>query len=209
MASPFSAERIYQFLIVGLVLLVLWKWNCAKQNCPPIKETVRIDTVWKDRADSSPWTKPLPVAVKPGKVPTVKPQIIYRPGTNTFDTLWMPVDTAAILSDYYAVRDYDTAYQFAEAEIRIQNYVSENALQGQRVLPTFHTAEITKTITQAVKQRGQVYLGIEAFGGKEFPLYGAGGNIMYKTKKDRVYEVGAVAFRDQQLMFKAGFKFKL
>jgi hypothetical protein len=207
MQKTISLNRIYQLVILALILILLWKWHCGSPACPPITESVKRDTTIIYKADSSAWTKPTPVSERPGKVPTVRPQITHTPGVAKPDTVWLPVDTAAILADHYTVRDYDTAYQFAEGEIRVQNTVSENTLFSQRVLPTFHIPEITTTITQAEKKRGQLYLGIEGYGGREFPLYGAGASLMYKTKRDKVYEVGPVVFKDQQVMLKAGVKF--
>lgn len=204
MTKAFSITRIYQLLILILLLLLLWQWHCGGgKACPAITETVRVDTVIRVRVDSSAWTKPQPIVVRPGKIP--QPQVIILPGTT--DTVWTFVDTAAIISDYYVVADYDTTYKFPEADIKVQSSVSENRLQLQRVLPTFRIPEITKTITQAEKKRGQVFIGVEAFGGPQEPLFGGGASLMYKTKGDKVYEVGPVLFKDQPLMFKAGAKF--
>lgn len=211
MQKTFSEVRIYQFLLLAVTLLLLWKWHCGSPACPPITETIKRDTTVITIKDSSGWSKPVPVAVRPGKVPSARPVIRpgYNPvpGSNTPDTIWMPVDTSAILADYYAVRDYDTTYHFADGEVKVQNSVTENSLATQRVLPTFHRTEITETITKAEKKRGQLYLGVDAYGGKQYPLYGAGASLMWKTKGDKVYEVGPVVFKDQQVMVKAGVKF--
>lgn len=207
MQKTFSEVRIYQFLLLAVTLLLLWKWHCGSPACPPITETIKRDTTIVTIKDSSGWSKPVPVAVTPGKVPTRKPVLKPVEGSNVPDTIWLPVDTSAILADYYAVRDYDTTYKFADGEVKVQNSVTENSLATQRVLPTFHRTEITETITQAEKKRGQVYLGIEGYGGKQYPLYGAGASLMYKTKRDKVYEIGPVIFKDQAVMLKAGVKF--
>lgn len=207
MQKTFTQVRIYQVLLVALTLLLLWKWNCASPNCPPIKETIKRDTTIVYRTDSSDWSRPEPVAVKPGKVPSRVPVLKPVAGSDIPDTVWMPVDTLAILADYYAVRDYDTTYHFADGDVKVQNSVTDNRLATQRILPTFKVTEITETITQAEKKRGQLYLGVDAYGGKEYPLFGAGAALMWKTKGDKVYEVGPVMFRDQQIMVKAGVKF--
>jgi hypothetical protein len=207
MPKTFSVVRIYQFLLLALTLLLLWKWNCGSPACPQITETIKRDTTIVYRTDSSGWSKPVPVAVTPGKVPSRKPVLKAVPGSNTPDTIWLTVDTSAILADYYAIRDYDTTYTFADGEVKVQNSVTENSLATQRILPTFKVTEITTTITQAEKKRGQLYLGVDAYGGKQYPLYGAGASLMWKTKRDKVYEVGPVVFKDQQLMLKAGVKF--
>lgn len=208
MKKTYTEVRIYQFLLLALTLLLLWKWHCGQPKpCPPITETIKTDTTITDKKDSSGWSRPEPVAVTPGKVPSRKPILKPVPGSNIPDTVWMPVDTSAILADYYAVRDYDTTYHFADGEVKVQNSVTENGLATQRILPTFHLTEITTTITKAEKKRGQVYVGIEGYGGQQYILYGAGASLMYKTKGDKVYEIGPVIFKDQQVMVKAGVKF--
>lgn len=208
MQKTFTEAGIYRILLIAVTLLLLWKWHCGgPAPCPTITETIKKDTTVTDKKDSSDWSRPVPVAVTPGKLPTRKPVLRPVPGSNIPDTVWMPVDTLAILADYYAVRDYDTTYHFADGEVKVQNSVTENGLATQRILPTFHMTEITTTITKAEKKRGQVYLGIEGYGGQQYPLYGAGASLMYKTKRDKVYEIGPVIFKDQQVMVKAGIKF--
>lgn len=206
MQKTFPVIRIYQLLLVALILLLLWKWNCGG-TCPAITETVKTDTVWKTRVDSSSWSKPEPVAIKPGKTPAPRIQIVEVPGQAIPDTIWIPVDTAAILSEYFAVVDYDTTYHFLEGDISVQNTVTENRINRQRVLPTFNIPEITTTITQALKKKRQFYFGVDGYGGKEIPLFGAGASIMYKDRKDRVYEFGPVLLKDQPVMFRGGLKF--
>lgn len=205
MPKAFSLTRIYQLLIVALTLLLLWKWNCGAP-CPAIQETTKIDTFYRESKDSSKWSKPQPVAVHPGKMPI---QIIpvTKGGELSYDTLYLPVDTAAILAAYYNVTDYDTSYHFPEGNIRVQNYVSQNMLQGQRVLPDFIIPEITKTITVSQKPKGRVFVGLDAYGGSSNPVYGAGIAAMWMTKKGKVYEAGPVIFKDQPLMWKVGAKF--
>lgn len=208
MQKTFTEVRIYQILLLAVTLLLLWKWHCGgPAPCPLITETIKTDTMIVYKTDSSSWSTPTPYSVKPGKIPSRVPILKPVIGSNIPDTVWMPVDTLAILEDYYAIRDYDTTYHFADGEVTVQNTVTENILAIQRVLPTFKTTEITTTITKSEKKRGQLYLGIDAYGGKQYPLYGAGASLMWKTKGDKVYEFGPVAFKDQQIMVKAGIKF--
>lgn len=203
-----SLDRIYQLVILALILLLLWKWNCGgQQHCPPVTTTIKTDTLWKPQPkDSSDWSKPEPGKVTQGKTP--QPKIVIRevPGEKP-DTFFIAVDTAAILADYYARADYDTTYKFPGGNIQVQNVVFQNRLQLQRVLPTFNTMQVTTTITKAEKKRRQFYIGVTGYGGKQYPLYGAGASILYKDRKDRMYEAGPVLFKDQSVMIQAGVKF--
>lgn len=208
MQKTFTEVQIYRTLLILLTLLLLWQWHCKRPKpCPTIVETRKSDTTITKKPDSSAWTKPEPVAVKPGKVPARRPILKPVQGRSIPDTVWMPVDTAAILADYYAVRDYDTTYQFTDGDVRVQNTVTENGLARQKVKPVFNQVQIETTVTKAEKKRGQLYFGADAYGGRQYPIYGAGASLMYKDKKDRVYEAGPVIFKDQPIMVKAGLKF--
>lgn len=203
-----SQDRIYQLLILALILLLLWKWNCGGQHCPTLTTTITTDSSRTQQPkDSSAWSSPQPVTVIPGKIP--EPRIIIRtiPGTNRVDTLYQPVDTTAILYDYFSLLAYDTTYHFKDGDIQVQNTVTQNKLVKQRVLPTFNTLTVTNTITKAEAKRRQIYLGLSGIGGKQFPLYGAGLSLAYKDRKDRMYEAGPWLIKDQGIMIQAGVKF--
>lgn len=207
MSKPVSSERFYQLFILILALLLLWQWQCKpSKGCPTITEKIVKDTVIVNRTDSVKTTVPVPYAIYPGKPRIITPA--NSPNSTASDYVSV-IDTAGIISDYFATVDYDTTYAFPEADIRVQNTLSGNRLLVQKLRPTFHTKEITTTITQAEKKRNQFYLGIDAFGGPTDPLYGAGASLMLKTKKDRVYEIGPVIFKNQPVMLRAGIKFLL
>lgn len=210
MSKAVSTERFYQLFILILSILLLWQWQCKKTSpCPKVTQTVKIDTVDHYRVDSVKITGPVPVAVKPGKPRIIRPD---QDPANPSPSDYLPfVDTAAIIKDYFAQREYDTTYAFPEASVRVRNTLSGNRILVQKLDPTFHTQTITKTITNTVidKKRNQFYLGIEAVGGPNDPLYGAGASLMLKTKKDRVYEIGPVIYKNQPVMLRAGIKFLL
>lgn len=207
MEKTHSLLRIHQIFIVILLAVLLWKFACNKSKpCPTIVESVKRDTLRIPVKDSSQWSKPEPIAVRPGKVPETRTVIVYKEGKT--DTLLLAVDTAAILADYFAIADYDTTYKFLEGEINVQNSVSQNRIQTQRLLPTFYRTEITETRTQAIKARNQFYVGVAAYGGQQTPLFGTDVTLTLRTKNGRSqYEAGPVFFKDQPVMYKLGTKF--
>lgn len=207
MPKTFNEVRIYQLLLIVTVLVLLWKWHCGgPAPCPTITETVRVDTFKITVKDSSGWSKPTPVFTKPGKVQGRPVETPTMPGQPPI-IQYLPVDTMAILADYYTLRGYDSTYTFAEGDVQVQSMVQGNMIQTQRVLPTWKIDKIVETVTQSEKPRRQFYLGIEGYGGKDYPLYGAGASLLYKDRKNRMYEAGPVIFKDQPLMWKAGAKF--
>jgi hypothetical protein len=203
--------RIHQLALVVLFILLLWKWNCGGNGCPPLQETVKSDTTHREVKDSSDWTE-MPEPIKDaGRIPEdiiPKKQV---PSTQTMPrdpgVAITVIDTQAIVADYLQSHDYSETYPFQNGTIVVENTVGGNKLLKQRVLPTFDVTEITTTITQSVAKKGQVYLGIEGLGNQNTPLFGFGGSLTYKTKKDKMYELGAVAVKDNGIMYKAGVKF--
>jgi hypothetical protein len=209
-----TSIRIHQLAIVILFALLLWKWGCGgNQPCPDILETVKWDTTHTKIQDSSEWdVMPVPIE-NAGRIPNeLIPKKIFAsvqtmprdPGVaNTV------MDTAAIVAEFLQTHDYSNSYPFENGTIVVENSVGANKLLKQRVLPTFDVMEISKTITQSEKKRGQVYIGVEGLGNQQTPLFGFGGSLMYKTRKDKIFEAGAVALKDNGIMYKAGIKILL
>lgn len=214
--QPTTTIRIHQLAIIVLFALLLWKWGCGGSPCPAIQETVKLDTIHTKVQDSSEWdVMPIPIE-NAGRIPEeLIPKKIFpsNPSVQTMPrdpgVATVVMDTAAIVAEYLQTHDYSQSYPFQNGTIVVENSVGANRLLKQRVIPTFDVMEIQKTITQSEKKRGQVYLGVEGMGNQETPLFGFGGSLMYKTKKDKIFEVGAVAVKDNGIMYKGGIKLLL
>lgn len=220
-----ALKNPFLWTTLALAAVLLYQWQCSPgaERCPEITE--RTDTVDRVRTDTVEVDRPAPVSVKPGKPRIIRPQdfeLLPEPpeeftGLPMEDDYvsegYFTIDTTVVLADYFALVEYDTTYNFPEADIRIKNALSGNRIQKQSVIPTFRTREITKTKVAQAKQRNQLFLGVDAFGKLNDPLYGAGASFLLKTKRDKMYEIGAMFLKnqpkDQPFVFKAGVKFLL
>lgn len=209
MPQTVTMSRVYQIIIVILVLLVAKEMVCNGGRGKG--DTVTIDTTWRVHVDSSKESKPTPINISFGNIPSPTPTIVYVPGQEKPDTIWVPIDTLAVLNDFYSRVEYDTTYlfpydtsnRFPASEVRVKNMVSENRLQRQQVFLKYHFPEIKQTITE---NRFQVYVGGGLYGGPMEPLFGADLQLAIRTKGGKVYEAGPVFLKDRPIMYRAGAK---
>lgn len=141
-----------------------------------IKETVNIDTVYKEvNADSD-------YIIFPYKI--VKHDTL----TNT-DTLWgmtyKDVDTAQILHEFFNEKYYYDSIDVMYGKVYVKDTVSQNKIQGRGISTRISIPEITKTITLIKLPRTTLYLGTEVNGNKEYPIYSVGinGGLVLKSGK--------------------------
>lgn len=145
------------------------------------------------------------------KVTTIT-NIVYVPKTN-WDTLWgeptviiNPVDTAAILSDYYATRFYRDSQNLKRGSVIISDSVSRNRIVSRR-LQTFNT-DTTIRITTLLSPPGKiiVYFGIDYLGTVKYPFYATGVNLSLKIPNDRMFTAGILVDKNNKLIYQAGVK---
>jgi hypothetical protein len=192
-------------LLAGAIVYILFEQMCGNRgNCPdqPVK-SVKVDTSYIIDQFRSTWQKPKPdTIILPGKKP--KPEIIYQDGPPTF--VMNDVDTAAILQDYFAKVYYSDSLQTEYGTVTVEDTITENRIQVRRWATNFKIPTITKTITQSVKPRNQLYAGFSGLFGQT--NIGAEINLSFKNKRDQVYEIGTGLFGNQPYG-RIGTKFKL
>ncbi len=208
--------HIFYLAIIGvLVILLLFTWNCNRQEkCPDSTRSEAADTALHRDKDSSNWYKPVAVSKtdpKPVPPPTISRPWILQPVRVDSFIEFRNVDTAAILKDYHAIRFYSDPHLTRYGIVEIQDSVSQNKIIARRVHSDFTIPVITKTVTvtEQAKARGQLYLGLNLQGNKSDLLSAAGASLMFKTKRDKVYEAGAQIGMDGRLVYQAGLKFKI
>ena len=87
----------------------------------------------------------------------------------------MKIDTAAILTDYYAKVFYRDTSKTKYGNVIIEDTVTRNRIAARRVLTDFKIPEITKTITEKPKRFGiGVQAGYGVFNNKPSPYVGVG-----------------------------------
>jgi len=195
-------ERHFYFGIIAvLTIIILFLQMCkGKKDCPEIATVIKTDTVYIPKTDTTIIYKPKPFLI-------VKNDTIYKD-----DTLYLvevvQADTAAILADYYATRYYKDSAKVDYGTVFINDSVSRNRITSRKVITDFNIPVVTNTVTLE-KKRTQLYAGFSFTGNKYQPIYGFGGDLMLKTKRDRVYELGALMIGDGVIYYRLGIKFKL
>jgi hypothetical protein len=198
-ATIFTAVK--DVAIIILLLLFLWEWN---KNSG--KGSSKSDTTIVHRIDSTVFHQATEIGSRPGAIPVSVPVYITIPPQNgqpgRIDTVYKKLDSLEIVKAFYTSHYYtDTnrfEFQGIKANIVVKNKVYANGLDSQQVIPEFFIPEVTKTVN-----KGQVYAGFDLLGPNNF---GIGGNLAYKTKGDKIYQVGVMKLQGVPLIYQGGFK---
>ncbi len=191
-------ERSFYWIVIAvLVVIILLLRSCGPgtggTNEP---DTVRVvDTTYIDVIKEVPVYKPGPV--------------IYIPGDPVPGT---PVDTAAILKDYFAKVVYkDTIRLDSLGFIYVKDTISQNRIQSRKLAFDYKIPIIkeTTTITIPPKPKLQVYGGIEMMVGAPTGLTYFGPALTLKSKKDQMYSIGAGINPTGGIQYKFGTSWKI
>lgn len=130
-----------------------------------------------------------------------------------FDTLYIEgVDTVyvdTLVGRYYATNKYSDTARVEHGYIVSEETVSRNKITSKTIKPFLTIPVITNTITQPLKQKGEFYLSIDAYGNKNRGLTGAGFSGMYNTPKSLAYELGAYFDSTSTINYKFSIKLPL
>lgn len=165
-------QNIQSLLIAVLVVVIFLMRQCSG----PIEPTERVvrDTI----VEYTTIEKEYPVYV-----PKVK--YVTKVDVDTFTT---PVDTSAILADYYATRTYEDTQVLDSLDLTITDTVSQNQIVGRKIAYNFTYPRKTIKETVYINQR-ELYFGLRGVGNLDQISY-LGGEMLFKTKKKQVYSFG-------------------
>lgn len=110
-----------------------------------------------------------------------------------------PVDTSAILADYYRTALYDTTIALKRGTARLQDTVTRNRIAGRSIQITGTDTTITRTITLTPPRRLVGYLDLAVMGGRHD--LGASAGFSLKLPSDRVYGVGVSYLWNGKLVY--------
>lgn len=195
----------YKYIvIIVLVVIILLMRTCGSKFIPeePIVIT-KYDTIWKKTHDTI--TKEVEVV----KIKYVKPEgPQYTPGEN--------IDTCRarfnyLLKQHIARTTYkDTIFLDSLGTITVIDTVWLNKLKERTYIKNYKIPLVTKTIT-IIKQpdpKRQLYIGGNLFGDKtQLQLLTPG--ILYKDRKDRIYQANVGINFDGTLTYGVGTYWKI
>ena len=123
-----------------------------------------------------------------------KESIVYQPKIKyitkvDIDTFLTPVDTLAILADYYAIRTYEDTQVLDSLNITITDTVSQNQILGRQIAYNFTYPRKTIKETIYINQR-ELYFGLRGIGNMDQVSY-LGGEMLFRNKKKQIYSFGA------------------
>lgn len=200
----------FQFLVIIALFAVVVLQRCGEKaptpQAPIIVQT--IDTNWIKKMQQ-------PVVV-------LNPQISnYIPASKNpkRDTAYLPsADDSILRIQYAALRDsllniktYDNTYTYDSSSVTIKDTVTENKLLGRSYQFNIKYPVITNTttITQQAPPVRQMYIGGSLLGNPSNLLGGAKINLIYKDKKDRIYNTGVMQQFNGQTFYEFGTAFKI
>lgn len=186
-------------LIIAVLLFMMWRGcrNEGSGKTVPDTLSVKVDTIWvRSKTD----TFYQPAVVKTKYVP------IYK--TDTLETFEVQkVDTTKILRDYLATRYYQDSISVQYGKVYIDDTVSRNKIVSRGVKTAFNVPVVKETVTISRPPKNIAYLGFEAIGNPQTPLYGVGASLGMKFKNDKYYGLKALMSKEGNPLY--GFEFKI
>jgi hypothetical protein len=158
--------KIEYIIIALLVIALLLQRACSSsqdENTTSIKTEIKWDTI-----------------------KTEVPKYIPKWSTRTeidIDTFTTPIDTLAILTDYYAIYNYSDTVGTDSVQIVINDTISTNKITSRSVKYNIMYPTITITKTTTIN-KPQLFYGISV-GTKSI-----GPEVLYKSKKNHTYGLG-------------------
>lgn len=197
-------DRLYLGTIATLLLIILVMRMCSSKPAPcPAGKLIKSDTVWVGHLDSSGWIRPIPTAIIPARV--------IHDTLEITSTQWRdrPVDSLAILKDYFATRVYKDTAATEYGNIYLEDSISQNRIKARRWKTDLRMPTVTNTVQDPAPARLQVYGGFSLSGNETSLLYGFGPELLLKTKNDKVYGIGAQLTQGGEIYYSGKMYFKI
>ena len=196
-----TKTNITYWLIAILIGIILLQRGCASNaNKSLVKETVKLDTVWRETKDT---------VFKTVKIINTK----YIPLKEDKYTVSNDCDSCKtrfenLLKDHLVRTVYaDTIKLDSLGTIVVKDTVWLNKLYGKReYIKDYKIPFVTKTITKKEDPRRQMYIGGNTFIGTSGLLTPG---LIYKDRKDRVYQANIGVGFDGSINYGFGMYWKI
>jgi len=193
-----------KYIVIGvLVIIILLQRGCSGKTISEPVVITKYDTIWKKTHDT------ITKEVKVVKIEYVKPEgPQYTPGEH--------IDTCRarfnyLLKQHTARRTYkDTIKLDSLGTITVIDTVWLNKLGKRTYIKDYKIPLVTKTTTIIKQQdpKRQLYIGGNLFGDKT-TLQSFAPGLIYKDRKDRVYQANVGVNFDGTLIFGVGTYWKI
>jgi hypothetical protein len=185
-------KNIQTLLIIVLVAIIIFMRSCPKSsNLSPktiVNTTIEYIPVIETIPEYIPqWREKLEIRV---------------------DTFQIPIDTTAILIDYYSKYFYkDTLKVDTLGYVIINDTITQNKILSRVVVNNFNIPKITIEKTTYINNR-EFYLGVGLQGTKEQLNY-VGSELLFRTRNSQIYGIGIGMDNNFQPTLKGGIYWKL
>jgi hypothetical protein len=166
-------NSIQSLLIAVLVVVILLMRQCSGQVTPTEPQIIR-DTI-------------IEYVTIEKEYPVYVPKIKYITKVD-IDTFTTPIDTSAILSDYYAIKTYEDKQVLDSLDLTITDTVSQNQILGRKIAYNFTYPRKTIKETIILNKR-ELYFGVGVTGNLDQLQY-LGGEMVFRNKKRQAYGLG-------------------
>jgi len=186
-------KNIQSVIIVGLILVILLLRNCSGNiSKPQPPEIVRDTTIEYVTIEKT--------------TPVYVPKVKYITKVD-IDTFQAPIDTNAILSDYFAEKYYDDEQNLDSLDLVILDTISQNSIVGRQIKYTLKYP--TKTIKETIYlNKRELYVGFGMAGNVDQINY-FGGEAVYRNKKRQAFGLGVGVNQDLVPIISARMYWKL
>lgn len=197
--AQLTKKSITNWFIVILIVIILLQRSCNTEvNKDLVKETVKTDTVWKETKDT---------VFKTVKVTNIK----YVPLNKEKYTVSDNCDSSKIRFDNilkeHLVRTVytDTIKLDSLGTIVVKDTVWLNKLHGKReYIKDYKIPFVTKTITKQEPPKRQLYIG-----GNLNSMQSITSGLLYKNKKDQIYQVNVGISTNGSIIYGIGGYWKI
>jgi len=166
-------KNIQSLLIVVLVVVILLMRQCSGPVTPTEPQIIR-DTI-------------IEYVTIEKEYPVYIPKVKYVTKVD-IDTFTTPIDTSAILSDYYAIKTYEDKQVLDSLDLTIVDTVSQNQILGRKIAYNFTYPRKTIKETIILNKR-ELYFGVGVTGNPDQLQY-LGGEMVFRNKKRQAYGLG-------------------
>jgi hypothetical protein len=207
-------QHVVYLGIIILLILIIFRAECGK---PEIKrEEIKVDgkryEVIKVKTDT--------VYVK------VRPEVYFKEGKTIYrdTTIYQKTPVFgigglaeeleqqfydSIMLEYYAKRVFSDTIRFGEyGNVYIKDTIQENSILNRTSKSDLKFPQATNTTVVKEKPKNQLYLGARGIINNG-TIHGVGSGLILKTKRDRLYGVGAIIDRQKNVNFTFDFHIKL
>jgi hypothetical protein len=165
-------KNIQSVIIVALIATIFLLRQCNPTQPSEDKIITKVEVKWD--------------TIKK-EVPKYVPKLVTKIEID-IDTFSTPIDTAAILKDYYSINYFEDYQEFDSLTLTIRDSISQNRIYTRSL--EYKIAYPTKTITKEIyKNKREFFTGLGIAGNQEQIQY-FGGELLYKNKKKQIFGVG-------------------